>query len=271
MMFGALYGDVIGSYYEVHSTKDHDFPFMRESTFTDDSVMTAAVCRTVIDEPAEITSSGLKERAKQYAVNYKQFYSYYPHAGYGKMFSDWASERGMMRRQKSFGNGGAMRACPIGYAYKDMEQVLLQAKASCLYTHSHPEGIKGAQAVAAAVRLALDGAGKSDIRSFIAGKFGYDLSHTVNDLRPFVRFDSSAQGSVPLALIAFLDSEDYESAVRNAVSLGGDADTLACIAGGIAEAFYGEIPPHMKKFCDIRLDSTIRLTVNEFEKNFKKI
>ena len=268
-MFGAVYGDVIGSYYEVHSTKSYDFVFMKESTFTDDSVMTAAVCRTILDDPSEITASGMKERARQFAARYKQFYSYYPHAGYGKMFSAWAAERGEPRRQSSFGNGGAMRACPIGYAYTDIEQVLLQAKASCYYTHSHPQAITGAQAVAAAVRLALDGADKSDIRQYIAKQSGYDLNRTVGQLRPYTKFDSSSQGSVPLAIIAFLDSDDYESAVRNAVSLGGDADTLACIAGGIAEAYYGEIPVHIKKFCDIRIDSTIRLTVNEFEEKYR--
>lgn len=269
-MFGAVYGDVIGSYYEVHSTKNYDFEFMRESTFTDDSVMTAAVCRVILDDPSEIEKTDVKERAGQYAARYKQFYSYFPYAGYGKMFSDWAAERGALRKQHSFGNGGAMRACPIGYAYSDIDQVLLQAKASCYYTHSHAQGIIGAQAVASAVRLALDGAEKPEIRDFLTHSFGYDLSHTVSELRPYVRFDSSAQGSVPLAIISFLDSEDYESAVRNAVSLGGDADTLACIAGGIAEAYYHDIPTYIRRFCDMRIDTTIRLTVKEFEEKFQK-
>jgi len=269
-MFGAIYGDVIGSYYEVHSTKDYDFALAPESTFTDDSVMTAAVCRTILDDPSEITRSGVPDRAKQYAARYKQFYSFFPHAGYGKMFSEWASESGPLSRRKSYGNGGAMRVCPIGYAYRDIEQVMLQTRASCYYTHCHRAAVKGAQAVAVSVRLALDGAGKNDIASYITKRFGYDLTHTVNELRPNIRFDSSADSTVPLALISFLDSDDYESAVRNAVSLGGDADTLGCIAGGIAEAFYGRIPEHIRKFCNIRLDSTINLTVNRFEQIYSK-
>ena len=232
-MFGAVYGDVIGSYYEIHSTKNYDFPLERDSAFTDDSVMTAAVCRAILDDPREITRFAAKSRGFEYAVQYKQFYSYYPNAGYGQMFSEWACSDGIFR-QRSYGNGGAMRVVPIGWAYGSLEQVLLQAKASCMNTHCHPKAIKGAQAVAAAVFLARNRAPKPEIRELLEKKFGYELGKTPDEIRPGYKFDSSADYSVPPAIMCFLCSEDYESAVRNAVSLGGDADTMGCIAGGIA-------------------------------------
>lgn len=265
-MYGAIYGDIIGSYYEVHCTKNYDFEFQRESTFTDDSVMTAAVCKAILQNPQPITKHEIRKRAFEYAVQYKQYFSYYPHAGYGNMFRKWAADRGSMRKQRSYGNGGAMRVVPVGYAYDSLEQVLLQAKASCLYTHNNREAIRGAQAVAAAVYLAYHGGSKSEIRDYISKNLRLDLDYTVDDIRPGYSFDSSTSYSVPPAIVAFLDSSDYESAVRNAVSLGGDADTMACIAGGIAEAFYHSIPEHIRKFCDSRLDHTIKSVVNEFMK-----
>ena len=142
-MFGAFYGDVIGSEYENACTKDYDFPFKRESHFTDDSVMTAAVCRAILNNGENIGKFGIRKRAFEYAAQYKQYYSRYPHAGCGSMFVRWAKEKSL-RRQYSYANGGAMRAVPIGYAYDDIEQVMLQAKASCYYTHAHREGIRGA-------------------------------------------------------------------------------------------------------------------------------
>ena len=267
-MFGAIYGDVIGSYYEVHCTKDYNFEFQRDSSFTDDSIMTVAVCKAILQNPKPIAKHEIKKRALEYAVQYKQYFSYYPNAGYGNMFIRWAADPKNMKKQHSYGNGGAMRAVPIGYAYDSLEQVLLQAKASCLYTHNTCEAIRGAQAVAAAVYIADHGESKSDIREYISKKFRLDLDHTVDDIRPDYRFDSSTSYSVPPAIIAFLDSSDYESAVRNAISLGGDADTMACIAGGIAEAYYKNIPQHIKKFCYSRIDITIKKVINEFNTNF---
>lgn len=262
-MFGALYGDVIGSYYELHCTKSYVFPFEKDSTFTDDSVLTAAVCRAILDHPVDITRLQLRAQAKQYAVQYRQFYTYYPHAGYGQMFIKWAKDP-YAHNNRSYGNGAAMRAVPIGYAYETMEQTLLQARASCLPTHNHREAIIGAQAVAAAVFLARHGEGKDAIRAYIRAHFHYDLSVPLASIRESHVFDSRTSYSVPPAIIAFLESNDYESAVRNAVSLGGDADTQACIAGGIAEAFYRDIPVHIKRFCDPRIDGTIKRTVLEF-------
>ena len=263
-MFGAIYGDIIGSYYETHCTKDYNFEFQRESTFTDDSILTAATCKAILLNPQPISIFDIKKRALEYAVQYKQYYSYFPYAGYGAMFSKWAKGKEYMTRQHSYGNGGAMRVVPIGYAYSSLKQVCIQAKASCLYTHHNKKAIRGAKAVASAVWLANQQNSKQQIKDYIEKNFHYQLDASIAFLRSDYVFDSSTDYSVPAAITAFLDSSNYESAVRNAVSLGGDADTLACIAGGIAEAFYREIPEHIKSFCSSRLDYSIRSVVKEF-------
>ncbi|MDE5569215.1 MAG: ADP-ribosylglycohydrolase family protein [Ruminococcus sp.] len=267
-MFGALFGDIIGSYYELHCTKNYDFEFSRESTFTDDSVMTCAVCKAILLNGKDIEKRHIRRRAKEYAVQYKQYYSYFPYAGYGNMFSEWAKNPKNMRRIRSYGNGGAMRAVPVGYAYDTIEQVLLQAKASCMYTHNCREAIKGTQAVAYAVWLAWQGELKDTIKNFISRQFGYNLDFSLRTIKPHYKFDSSTDYSVPPSIVAFLESSDYESAVRNAVSLGGDADTMACIAGGISEAYYKNIPKHIKNFCFSRLDYTLKSTAIEFCKKY---
>jgi len=263
-MLGAVYGDIIGSWYEAHSTKDYNFPLLKQSEFTDDTVMTIAVCKAILENDSDITKTQLKKRGYEYAVRYKQYYSYFPYAGYGMMFAKWAENKGTMKVQKSYGNGGAMRAVPIGYAYNSEEQVLLQAEASCYYTHNCKEAIHGAQAVAMSVLLARNGETKNTIREYLTKKFRYDLDYIIEDIKPDYSFDSSTDYSVPPAIVAFLDSHDYESAVRNAVSLGGDADTMACIAGGIAEAFYKDIPENIKNFCYSKMDCTIKSTALEF-------
>lgn len=266
-MFGAIYGDVIGSYYEVHCTKEYHFPLEKDSTFTDDSVLTAAVCRAVLENPAEITRWGLRRRADEFAVQYRQYYSYFPDAGFGNMFAAWAKNP-LAGRRHSYANGASMRVIPLGYAYGTLEQTLLQAKASCLPTHDHREAIAGAQAVAAAVFLARHGGSKKDIQTYIQEIFRYDLTVSLASVREHHVFDSRTSYSVPPAILAFLESTDYESAVRGAVSLGGDADTQACIAGGIAEAFYGVIPEHIRRFCEPRIDSTIRTVVRDFYRQY---
>ncbi|MDE6087351.1 MAG: ADP-ribosylglycohydrolase family protein, partial [Oscillospiraceae bacterium] len=215
-----------------------------------------------------ITKKQMKQRAREYAVQYQQFYSYFPHAGYGFLFSKWASDIKTIKKQRSYGNGAAMRTVPIGYAYDCIEQVLLQAKASAILTHHTREAIKGAQAVASAVFLAKQHEFKETIKKFLQDNFKYRLEDSINEIRPQYTFDSRTHASVPPAIVAFLDSHDYESAVRNAVSLGGDADTMACIAGGIAEAFYHHIPDDIRKFCSSRLDSTIKLISIEFCKKY---
>lgn len=265
MIWGAVCGDIIGSYFELRRTKEYDFPLKNDSTFTDDTVMTVAVCEAICQNSAPITPREMSRRGKEYAAQYKRFYSLYPNAGFGQMFSEWAQADGLFK-QGSFGNGGAMRVVPTGYAYDTLEQTLLQAKASCLYTHNNGEAITGAQAVAAAVWLSRNDSSKDEIKKYIEDNFRYDLSEPISEIRKSYVFEVRAKRSVPQAIAAFLQSDDYESAVRNAVSLGGDADTMACIAGGIAEAFYGEgsIPRHIKDFCSLRLDGTIKKTINRF-------
>ncbi|MCM1506731.1 MAG: ADP-ribosylglycohydrolase family protein [Ruminococcus flavefaciens] len=267
-MLGAVYGDIIGSYYEHHSTKNYDFPLQNQSRFTDDTVMTTAVCKAILENGNDITKTQIESRGYEYAVRYKQYYSYFPYAGYGYMFRNWAKDVNNMKVQDSYGNGGAMRCVPIGYAYNTEEQVLLQAKASCYYTHNHKEAIRGTQAVAMAVFMARNGEKKNSIREYITNNFKYDIDYTIEDIKPDYSFSSETLYSVPPAIVAFLDSHDYESAVRNAVSLGGDADTMACIAGGIAEAFYKDIPEEIKNFCYPKIDMTLKNVLNEFSEKY---
>ena len=266
-MFGAIYGDVIGSYYEVHCTKNYDFEFNKDSCFTDDSVLIAAVCKSILYNPAEISIWNLRARAKEYAAQYRQYYSYHPHARFGNMFAAWAKDP-YAKNGHSYANGASMRVIPIGYAYDTLEQTLLQAKASCIPTHNHREAINGAQAVAAAFFLARNGKNKDQIKEYLEKKFKYKLSASLVTIREAHVFDSRTSYSVPPAIIAFLESTNYESAIRNAISLGGDADTQACIAGGIAEAYYKEIPEHIKHFCDDKIDSSIKSVVKEFNRKY---
>ncbi len=267
MMFGAIYGDVIGSYYEVHCTKNYDFKFNSDSSFTDDSVLIAAVCKAILNNPSEISKSALRSRAREYAACYRQYYSYHPYAGFGNMFAAWAKDP-YARNGKSYANGASMRVIPIGYAYDTLEQTLLQVKASCIPTHNHREAIKGAQAVAAAIFLARNGEDKKHIKEYLEKTFRYDLSIPLSTIKEHHVFDSRTSYSVPPAILSFLESSDYESAIRNAISLGGDADTQACIAGGIAEAYYKEIPEHIKRFCDGKIDSSIKVVVKEFQQKY---
>ena len=266
-VFGAIYGDIIGSYYETHCTKVYDFEFQKDSTFTDDTVLTVAVCKAILNNPDEITYWNIRKRGLEYAGQFRQYYSFYPNAGFGNMFSEWARSD-TYKINRSYANGAAMRAVPIGYAYKNVDQVLLQAKANCFYTHKNSEAIKASQAVATAVFLARNGESKDTIRSFLENKFHYNLSKNLDEIRRNYVFDSRASYSVPPAIIAFLESNDYESAIRNAISLGGDADTEACIAGGIAEAYYKVIPKHIVDFCDRKIDYTLKKVVFDFKNNF---
>lgn len=266
-MLGAVYGDIIGSYYEVHSTKDYNFELNRNSTFTDDTVLSAAVCKAILANSADISFFDVQKRAFEYAVQYKSFYRKYPHAGYGSMFISWAKDS-ELSIQHSYGNGAAMRVVPIGYAYNTLKQVLVQTKSSCYYTHNHSEAIAGAKAVSGSVFLARNGKDKKEIKKFCEKQLGMKLNTSIEQLRKIYVFDSRTRYSVPPAIIAFLESYDYESAVRNAVSLGGDADTMACIAGGIAEAYYHTIPENIHSFCYSKIDSTIKSVIKEFTQTF---
>ncbi len=267
-MFGAVCGDIIGSYYERHSTKQYDFQLLhRSSTFTDDSIMTAAVCDAILFRPAPIKLYELQSRAKEYALRYKAYYARYPHSGFGHKFKKWARSD-TLYVQNSFGNGGAMRVIPIGYAYDTLQQIELQAYASCLYTHAHPEAVQGAKAVASAVFLARTGHSREEIRTYLEKHFHYNLSKAWRTVKASHSFSCRTIDSVPPAIQAFLESTDFEDCIRRAVSLGGDADTMACIAGGIAQAFYGEIPPHILKPCRSRTDKTLRNLFDAFQTAF---
>lgn len=227
-MIGAIAGDIIGSVYEAAPIKTRHFPlFHPNCRFTDDTVLTVAVARAILEDG-------------DYRRAIRDLGRRYPHAGYGGAFHRWLQEPDP-RPYGSWGNGSAMRVSPIGFAFDSVEVVLQEAARSAAISHDHPEGIKGAQATALAVFIGRTTHDKETIRREITGRFGYDLARTVEDIRPSYRFDVSCQGTVPEALVAVLDSDSWEDAIRNAVSLGGDSDTLACIAGGIAEACYGPV------------------------------
>ncbi len=232
-MLGAIAGDVVGSAFEHRPVKSTDFElFSSGSRFTDDSVLTVAVADAILS-------------GRDYGECLQDWGLRYPRAGYGQSFFGWLHADDP-RPYGSWGNGSAMRVSPVGFCFDDEKHVLEQAARSASVSHDHPEGIKGAQAVALAIWLARRGEDKRSIRARISEEFGYDLDRRLDEIRPGYGFDVSCQGSVPEAIIAFFESDDVESAIRNAVSLGGDADTQACIAGGIAEAFYGEVPAFIR-------------------------
>jgi ADP-ribosylglycohydrolase len=250
-MLGAIAGDIIGSVYEWSRIKTKDFPlFSMRSTFTDDSVLTVALAEAILG-------------SEDYGKKMKEYYRRYPDAGYGGFFHQWARSR-RSRPYNSWGNGAAMRISPAGFAFDRLEDVLEKAKQYTEITHDHPEGIKGAQATAAAIFIARTGGSKGEIRSYAETAFGYDLSQTLDEIRPDYHFDVSCQGTVPQAITAFLESEDYEDAVRNAVSLGGDSDTLACITGGIAQAFYGGVPEFIAAKAYEILDDALGAVTRKF-------
>ncbi len=192
-----------------------------------------------------------------YVETFHQYFIAYPNAGYGFRFFHWAT-RGDRLPYNSFGNGSAMRVPAVGHAFETLEEVLKQAARSAEATHNHPEGIKGAQATAAAVFMARQGETKARIKSSVERMFGYNLSERLDDIRPAYEFDVTCQGTVPAALIAFLESRDFEDAIRKAISLGGDADTLACITGAVAEAHYGRVPVHILTPTLAALDDRLR-------------
>ena len=254
-MLGAIAGDVIGSVHEGPGTKTKDFPlFADECRFTDDTVLTVAVAERIL-------------RGGEYVDLFHDYFDSYPQAGYGQSFALWAGDR---RREpyNSWGNGSAMRVSPVAYAFDTLDEVLDEARRSAEVTHDHEDGVRGAQATAAAVFLARRGASKLEIREAIEDRFGYELGHRLDDMRTSYIFDVSCEGSVPQSIIAFLESASFEDAVRGAISLGGDADTMACIAGAIAEPFYGGVPaPIANQVLDL-LDRRLRRTITEFQRRY---
>jgi len=229
-MLGAITGDIVGSVYEFDNINTTDFPLFKPGRcfFTDDSVLTVALADAIL-------------YGKNYAATMKAYFRRYPDAGYGFRFFEWACNDESLA-YNSWGNGAAMRISPVGYAYNTLEEVLQKALEYTEVTHNHPEGIKGAQATAAAIFLARTSYSKAQIRDYVVATFGYNLSRSCDEIRPSYKFDESCQGTVPEAMAAFLDSTSFEHAIRLAISLGGDSDTLACITGGIAQAFYGGVP-----------------------------
>lgn len=256
-MLGAIFGDIIGSTRELHNVKAEEFElFPPGSHFTDDTVMTVAVAEKLLN-----ANSGCNSR-KAYAARYKQYYNRYRNAGFGQMFSKWA-ENDTLRIQRSYGNGAAMRVTAIGYAFDDLKPLLKEVKASCYYTHHNREAIKGAKAVATCVFLARKQEDKDSIKRTIEKMYGYRFQ-PLDEIRRDYVFDSRASYSVPPALEAFFESDSYESAIRKAISIGGDSDTIACITGGIAEAYYREIPKEIETKGNLLIDSGLRRVVREF-------
>lgn len=254
-MFGAIVGDIAGSTYERTNFKFEGCQlFAPHSQFTDDTVLTLAT--------AEHFISG-----DSYAQVYRKFGRDYPNAGYGANFSAWTRSDNP-QPYNSWGNGSAMRASPIAWVANDLGWALDEAKKSAEVTHDHPEGIKGAQAVVCVIFLALQGYSKDTIRQEITDRFEYNLDRTLDDIRPGYLFDVSCQGSVPEAIIAFLESTDFESAIRKAISLGGDSDTIASISGSIAHAFYGDIPDWMTEYCNEQLDMFLKCVLEDFWKKY---
>lgn len=259
-ILGAIAGDVIGSVYEFYSTRNYNFELFNDRMSpTDDSVMTVAVADWILHD-GELSHEELAKTMRKWGRKY-------PHAGYGGMFSAWldSDDAGPYN---SWGNGSAMRVSPVGFAFNTMEETMEAAKTSAEVTHNHPEGIKGAQATAAAIYLARKGKAKDEIRDYISSTFGYDLSKKCAEIRMHYRFYVSCQESVPQSVCAFLDSTDYESALRETISLGGDADTMGAITGGIACAYYGGMPDDIHDFAMSKLNGDMKDVVEKFDKRF---
>jgi len=254
-MLGALVGDIVGSVYEWNNHRSKDFPlFQPKSTFTDDSVLTIALADAIL-------------AGADFAAVMRRYGERYPDAGYGGMFRQWLRSPAM-GPYNSFGNGAAMRISPAGWAYRTLEETLERAAAYTSVTHNHPEGVKGAEATAGAIWMARHGKSKTEIRAWVAKRTGYDLSRTCDLIRPLYKFNETCQQTVPEALIAFLESTDFEDAIRLGVSLGGDTDTLTCITGSVAEAFYGGVPAPIEKEALARLDAPLRDVVQMFRRKF---
>ena len=261
-MYGAILGDIIGSPYEFdRGSKRKDFPlFSPDSTYTDDSVMTLAVADAFLSVPAEATD----EEIRRQLVQSMQYYGRkYPYAGYGGMFRRWLEDPNP-QPYGSYGNGSAMRVSSAAWLFDDLETVRHMARLSAEITHNHPEGIKGAEATACGIFLARTGYSKAEIKEYIEILFDYDLSRTCDEIRPSYHHVESCQETVPEAITAFLEGSSFEDVIRTAVSLGGDCDTLTCIAGSIAEGFYG-VPEKLKQQCWERMPDSLRKILKRFE------
>ena len=264
-MIGAIIGDIIGSVYEHRRVTSFDFKlFSPRCCFTDDSVLTIAVANAIL----ACFKKNTGKSSRDYYLNYIRLYGKrYPDAGYGHSFYNWLCSHNP-RPYNSYGNGSAMRVSPVGLAFNTISDVLDEAKKTASISHNHPDGIKGAQAVAAAVFLAHNGSSKSKIKDFIEKKIGYPLGFNLEDLRKYYNFEIQCSKSVPQAIFTFLESHDFEDAIRKAIYIGGDSDTLACISGAIAGAFYKQIPQAIKNKALNYLDAEQKKVIFEFNKKF---
>lgn len=250
-MLGAICGDVVGSRFEWAPIKTTRFQLIhKDCRFTDDTVLTCAVAEVLLD-------------GGDYASALRRWFHRYPEAGYGARFAAWAKDADA-GPYRSLGNGSAMRVSPVGWYFPTEAETLRQAAASAAVTHNHPEGIKGAQAVALAIFLLRNGIGKEQLRAELEARFGYDLSTPLQEVRPSYTFDLTCNGSVPQAIRAFLEADNFESALRNAISLGGDADTQAAIAGALAQAHWG-IPGPLRAQVLLLIPTEMRELVCRFE------
>jgi len=253
-MIGAIAGDIIGSVYEWNNIKTKQFDlFGPDCCFTDDTVLTVALAESILT-------------GTDYASLMKAYYRRYPGAGYGGLFHRWAQAHGS-EPYNSWGNGAAMRISSVGFAFNTLDEVLVRAAEYTAVTHNHTEGLKGAQATAAAIFLARARSTKADIKQYTLATFGYDLSRSVDEIRPTYRFSESCQETVPQAIVCFLESTSFEDAIRNAISLGGDSDTLACITGGIAQAHYGVPAAIVDRVMSI-LDEDLKSITVRFMSNY---
>lgn len=258
-IIGAICGDIIGSTREFHPIKVKDFELIpNNSRFTDDTVLTLSIASWIIKDPSFSKKALIDE--------IKSICSKYPSIGYGHRFNNWIFSEDT-KAYKSWGNGSAMRVSPVAWAANSLEEAETLAKISAEVTHNHPEGIKGAVAVAGSIYLARTGEDKEFIKDYVEKNFKYNLSRKLNEIRPEYSFEVSCQKSVPEAIICFLESYDYEDTVRNAVSLGGDADTQAAISGSIASGFY-EVPQKIVTGCLEKLDDNLLNILNDFNENY---
>ena len=275
-MYGAILGDIIGSPYERHNKKSKDFPlFSKHSRFTDDTVMTLAVAAgfmsvfnsadNQIEDGDDVNDDNKAIVEESIVRSMKMLGLKYPDAGYGGRFRDWLKNG--TGPYNSWGNGSAMRVSSAAWICSSLDQVRKMARLQAAVTHDHSQGIKGAEALASAIFIARVGGTKDEIRAYITDEFGYDLARTCDDIRPGYRFDVSCQGSVPETIIAFLDGRDFEDVVRNAISLGGDSDTIGAMAGSIAEAFYS-VPEELKKKCENMLPPDLRDILKDFAEDY---
>lgn len=254
-ILGAIAGDVIGSRFERTNIKSKTFAlFSPDSRFTDDTVLTLALADALVS-------------GQEVSEGFRSFGLAYPDAGYGGTFRKWLSDA-KMGPYGSYGNGSAMRVSPVAYVFDTVDEVLAAARESAVVTHNHPEGIKGAQAIALATFLARIGKSRDDILHNVIEHTDYDLDFTLDEIRPTYEFDATCQGSVPQALVAFRESQSFEDAVRSAISIGGDSDTIACMTGAIAAPYYGGVPDLIGQNVRRRLDGRLIAVLEGFEERY---